>query len=817
MKLGEARALALASVSLLAQVIVSGQPVGPLVGTVDQTSAYFLYRPGEETAEFRLSILQNGETVAETTSPSLAEDDYVAKFSVEGLLPQTDYHYQLRALDASESRVIAASKGSAGFRTAPIVGEKAVTRVAFVSCANGSSESVWQRIGELDVDRLVLLGDTPYVDTANLGLARSKHRDFLRNPGLAALIKSIPTVATWDDHDFGANNGNGLSFEGKAATRQAFVEYRAHARYGTGTEGVFHRLDLGNLEIFLLDPRWFSQTAGSPADPSQPTCLGAEQWQWLRNALIQSRAPFKALAMGQIWQDKKNGENDDMFTYHHERDALLDFIRDQQIPGVILMGGDIHLSRHLVHPRRLDYDLHDFITSPAHGSVIPSLDVAHPDLEWSLVEPYQFLVLTVDTRPSDPKLIARFYTSDGLVRRTVELTLSELSPTIGSGLGRGLRAWWPFDNSFENHSILRGRINAEAINGASLDPDGGLRGAAARFKRNKDQYLHVSRNALDDNSSQFACSLWFRAGGLPPHGSDERHFLVESIQGRSPGDEAGYTISAGLRAGENSNEVRLQFYTHTLATARLSNEAPEAIAQGPFDLVLARDRIRDKWMHLVLNFDSQKLEVFFQGDSIASYSLPIPGASSEFSGLILAGHRAGAGRNFDGWIDEVGLWQRNLSADEIASLYNGGKAIELSTNQNASDRDGDSMPDWYERLHGLDPGAASDALSDLDDDGLPAWLEHRVGTHPNFDDQRLFRAILGEAHESRLRKEVYFPNPSTGEINLQLEALTSPDLDLWEVSPPGDGHEFLSEDGTLWMQFQQGDESKQFFRLRVIK
>lgn len=805
------------AISLVVQSVLSSQPVGPLMGTVDQTSAYFLYRPGEETVDFRLSILHDGETVVESTARSLAQNDYVAKFSVNGLQPGTDYQYRLMVVDALGDRDVDVSNGSSSFRTAPNVGERAVNRVAFVSCADESSGGVWQRIAELEVDRLVLLGDTPYIDTTDLALARSKHRDFLRTPGLAALVQTIPTVATWDDHDFGTNNGNGLSFGAKAITRQAFVEYRAHARYGTGTEGVFHRLDLGNLEIFLLDPRWFSQTAASPADSSQPTSLGADQWQWLREALLQSRAPFKVLAMGQIWQDKKNAETDDMFTYHSERDALLDFIRDQKIPGVILMGGDIHLSRHLVHPQRLDYDLHDFITSPAHGSVIPSLDVSHPDLEWSLVEPYQFLVLTVDTRPSDPKLTARFYTSDGLVRRTVASTLSELSPSVGSGLGRGLRAWWPFDDGFENHSILGERINAEAVNGTSRDPDGGLLGAAARFVRSERQYLLVRRNALNDNSGQFACSLWLRAASLPAHGSSARHFLIESIKGRSPGNEAGYTISVGLRAADNPGQVRLQLYTHTLAPAPSSSQAPEAIAQGPFDLDLDRDFLRGQWIHLALNFNSQELEVFLQGESSARFSLPIPGAASEFSGLILGGHRSGSGRNYDGWIDEVALWQRTLSADEVAELYNDGNGISVPTHQKARDHDGDGMPDWYERLHGFDPNDAGDALDDLDHDGLPAWIEHSIGTHPNYNDRQLFRSILGQAQESQLHNQFRFSDPTTGEIPLQLEVLSSRDLKFWEALPPGDRHEFFYDDGMLQMEFQKGETSNQFLRLRAIK
>src|SRR5690606_11104841 len=150
-------------------------------------------------------------------------------------------------------------------------------------------------------------------------------------------------------------------------------------------------------------------------DSSKKTCFGEVQWQWIRQALEASRAPFKVLAMGAIWEDKKNTENDDMFTYWYERDALFDFIREKEIPGVVILGGDIHVSRHLIHPRRIGYDLHDFVTSPAHTSVIASLDVPHPSLEWSSKQPRQFLTLTADTRANPPVLSARYYLSDGTV------------------------------------------------------------------------------------------------------------------------------------------------------------------------------------------------------------------------------------------------------------------------------------------------------------------------------------------------------------------------------------------------------------------
>jgi hypothetical protein len=237
-----------------------------------------------------------------------------------------------------------------------------------------------------------------------------------------------------------------------------------------------------------------------------------------------------------------------MFTYLNERDALLDFIKAKKIAGVVLVGGDIHVSRHLIHRQRLGYDLHDFISSPAHTGVIASLDVAHPDLEWSSQQPQQFLTLTADTRSDPAVLTARFYLADGTIQREVVIPYEQLVPMAGSGLGRDLRAWWRFDGDGRNFAITGSRYDAIAVNGAALQAHGGIRGGAASFSRTAQQYLRIGRQTLDDspmlaeragrsplddNSAAHTISLWCKPRSLPAHGSEDRHFLLESALGGS--------------------------------------------------------------------------------------------------------------------------------------------------------------------------------------------------------------------------------------------------------------------------------------------
>lgn len=178
-------------------------------------------------------------------------------------------------------------------------------------------------------------------------------------------------------------------------------------------EGVYTPFRRGPVEVFLLDPRWFSRTEPSWADPSQTTGIGRVQWEWFRTALSESTATFKAIATGMIWDDKKNSESDDWHTYAHEREAIFDFIAAERIPGCFLMGGDIHVSRALNYGPRVGYDLWQFIVSPLHDSTIPSLNVPHPDLVHSAVEPHVFLKLVADTTVAQPTLTATWINRAG--------------------------------------------------------------------------------------------------------------------------------------------------------------------------------------------------------------------------------------------------------------------------------------------------------------------------------------------------------------------------------------------------------------------
>lgn len=402
----------------------SSETAGPMVGHVSETTAKIWYRPAKP-GKYQLQIRESGDDAKPQTleAEATAANDLCLIWDVADLKPAVRYEYAI---------IGAATSGQAQdyyLVTAPAADSRRKTCLAFGSCADIVASSLWTQMEERGAQGLVLLGDTPYIDSTQLETARTKQRKFLQVPELAAIIRHTPVWATWDDHDFAGNDADGR-VQGKENTRRAFLEYHANADQGQNDQGIYTSFRYGAIEVFLLDTRWFSRTEPSPVAPDQPTLLGKRQWEWLKAGLAQSTAPFKIIACGMIWDDKENTESDDWGTYVYERDALFDFIGQQRITGVVLIGGDIHCSRLLRYKTtgQTGYPIHQLIVSPIHDRTIPSLNVAHPDLVKGAAVPHVWLRLEADATRTPATLHAEWVQRDGRPMWDLQLEETQLRP-----------------------------------------------------------------------------------------------------------------------------------------------------------------------------------------------------------------------------------------------------------------------------------------------------------------------------------------------------------------------------------------------------
>ncbi len=396
------------------------EEIGPVLGHVDERTLCCFIRPRQGGPVTLALADASGTEIKRLTVDARLENDGCAHFIVDGLSPGTIYQGRFSGEDGSS--LFAGAEFTVKTPETAAAADRAVLGMA--SCISSTSfDEVWQQVEKQRVEAFCLLGDSPYIDSNDLAANRRARRLFWGHlPTLRKLARSIPFWNTWDDHDFGKNDSDGLMPK-KEDIRRAFVEYNALLTCGQDGQGIHTRFRRGPIEVWLIDDRWFSQTASSWADPSQKTCIGMEQWQWLQRTLKESTAPFKILCTGMVWYPKGNREKDHWETYSSEREAIFAFIQKERIPGVVLVSGDIHVSRHHDYGReRLGYPLHECVVSPMHQSVIPSLDVPHPARVWSKPEPIVFLVLDA-TRE---RLDLRWINASGTVIHSFQLKATEL-------------------------------------------------------------------------------------------------------------------------------------------------------------------------------------------------------------------------------------------------------------------------------------------------------------------------------------------------------------------------------------------------------
>ncbi|MBP85894.1 MAG: hypothetical protein CMJ64_04120 [Planctomycetaceae bacterium] len=383
---------------------------GPFVGHITSTSV-MVWARCSKPGKYHLSARSDGGGEVQTEAQSSAEHDGCVVWRLESLRPATRYQYTIES--EGENPV---EGDDYYFTSAPTQG-LATVRLGFASCAreDEGSAAAWRQMRVADPHAVVLLGDTPYIDSTDLAVQRGRHGEFVAAAGFKELVRNRSLYATWDDHDFGSNDTDG-NLKGKENSRRAFIEYRANPSYGDGKVGIYTKFRRGGVEVFLLDTRFFAATQPSPFDKDRPTLLGAEQWKWLRRELKASTAPFKVLACGMIWNGAvRPGKKDHWGTYPHERDALFEFIGNEKITGVVLVGGDIHRTRVLRYEttKQAGYDIPELITSPTHDGVINNANVPHPALVHDSGEPNTFLLMTVDTNNDPATLSAKFLNKDG--------------------------------------------------------------------------------------------------------------------------------------------------------------------------------------------------------------------------------------------------------------------------------------------------------------------------------------------------------------------------------------------------------------------
>lgn len=361
----------------------------------------------------RISESPDLENAMTFTGPALAaESDFMGHVVVTGLKPSTTYHYAV-CLDEPVNTVIARPYPS--FTTAPPDDARGRTRFAFVSCLGRDAAlpaAAWGDMAERTTfDLLLMLGDNHYADTTDPAKQRAAYFAQRRVAAYGQIAARTPTYAIWDDHDYGPNNSDGTAL-GKEASLRTFQQHFANPAYGLPeAPGCFFKFSRAGIDFFMLDSRYHRTPNRMPDEPGKKTMLGEAQLKWLKESLVASKAPVKVIACGSEFQTFTHKDCWGGFT--HERRELFDFIKNNNITGVLLLSGD----RHFTAAYQVEGRFIEVTSGPLGSKNYPSKNL--PEMFINYGEGKLYCVYDIDTSATPhPRVTLEIYrASEGLIHK----------------------------------------------------------------------------------------------------------------------------------------------------------------------------------------------------------------------------------------------------------------------------------------------------------------------------------------------------------------------------------------------------------------
>ena len=289
-----------------------------------------------------------------------------------------------------------------------------LTRVAFGSCADqGAPQPIWEAVLAYRPELFIFAGDNVYGDVSSGDLVelRQAYATAREIPGMNRLRASVPHLATWDDHDYGENDG-GADFPWRRKSQRQFAEFwdLAPGDPRRMREGVYHAATFGpvdrRVQVILLDTRYFrsplkpSDQRGAPGkeryvpddDPAK-TILGAAQWQWLEERLAEPAqirlivSSIQVLAEGHGWERWGN--------LPRERRRLFDLIARTKAEGVVFLSGDRHVGALYEETGDVPYPLIE-ITSSGINKFFAAASEAGPNRLGALYPLPNFGIVDID-------------------------------------------------------------------------------------------------------------------------------------------------------------------------------------------------------------------------------------------------------------------------------------------------------------------------------------------------------------------------------------------------------------------------------------
>ncbi len=292
-------------------------------------------------------------------------------------------------------------------RTAPAPDVAATLKFAIASCQrwDHGHYAAWRHMAGEDFDLVLFLGDYIYEYPSpadalrahegglvhTLDQYRARYAQYKGDPALQAAHAAFPWLMVWDDHevqndhanDRGQDSSGAAFLAQRAAAYQAYWEHqplskaarprgpdmRIHERFDWGRLARIHALDGRQYRHWQACVPWLRGGGATTVtlrdcpelrDPKR-SLLGDAQEHWLAQGWDLQR-PWNLLAQQTLmarlaWHEQADAASywtDGWDGYAPARQRLLGGAAARKLPGLVVLGGDVHA--HFVADLKPDYD-----------------------------------------------------------------------------------------------------------------------------------------------------------------------------------------------------------------------------------------------------------------------------------------------------------------------------------------------------------------------------------------------------------------------------------------------------------------------------
>jgi hypothetical protein len=220
-------------------------------------------------------------------------------------------------------------------------------------------------------------------------------------------------------------------------------------------------------------------------------------------------------------------------------------------------------------------------------------------------------------------------------------------PTFPASLTQGLVGYWPFCGNANDES---GNGNNGTVNGATLITDRFGNGGSAYSFDGVSNKISYSNKFIFNETSDGSVSIWIKNDTI------KSNIYSTLIYSRL----------------NNSAQNRFNIYLQPLASnskIRLTSDYREP--NGVLHILnTSNELINKSWCHLLISRLNNKYTFYINGIPADTANDLAPNLPTE-TGWIL-GNNGSNDLNFNGSLDDIAIWNRALTPQEITQLYNQG-------------------------------------------------------------------------------------------------------------------------------------------------